>query len=311
MIDNLNDSGTTDQMGTVLDIERFSVHDGRGIRTVVFLKGCPLRCEWCANPESQQIKPQIGLFAEKCASCLKCTEVCPFGETFKKERKVDWEKCTRCLRCVDVCFYGARVLYGKKMTVNEVVETVKRDKVFFSNSSGGVTLSGGEMSMQPLFAAEILKGCHQNDIHTAIETCGYSPWEPFHQILKHVDLLLYDIKHMDTTRHREKTGVDNALILENAKKASECVEEMIIRFPVIPGFNDTDENVLIMARFLRDELPRVHRVDMLPYHSMGESKCERIGRLYPFKSEESLSDERVQHLRDILSDVGLEVSIGG
>lgn len=308
---NFTEQNTTKCMGTVLDIERFSVHDGRGIRTVVFLKGCPLQCEWCANPESQQLRPQIAFFANKCALCLKCTEVCPFGEVFKEQHRIEWEKCTRCMQCVDICSYGARVLYGKKMSAEEVVEIVKRDKVFYSNSRGGVTLSGGEMSMQPLFATEILKGCHKYDIHTAAETCGYAPWEPFFQILNHVDLLLYDIKHMDPAKHKERIGVDNALILENARKASEFVEEMIIRFPVIPGFNDTDENVHALVGFLKEKLPRVRRVDMLPYHSMGESKCERIGKSYPFKYKGTLSDDKVQHLRDILADAGFLVSIGG
>lgn len=311
MSEELNRRRSSERTGTVLDIERFSVHDGRGIRTVVFLKGCPLRCEWCANPESQQIKPQMGLFAEKCALCYKCAAVCPIGNAFKTDHKVLWEKCTNCLNCVDVCYYGARIRYGKKMTADEVVSIVKRDKVFFDNSEGGVTLSGGEMSMQPPFAVEILRKCHQSNIHTAVETCGYSVWKPFHQILEHVDLLLYDIKHMDPEKHREKTGVDNTLILENAKKASECVDEMIIRFPVIPGFNDTDENVARMACFIKDKLPLVHRVDILPYHSMGESKCERIGKTYSYKVGEPLSDKHLAHLKDILSDAGLYVSVGG
>lgn len=297
--------------GTVFDIERFSVHDGRGIRTVVFLKGCPLRCGWCSNPESQKIKPQVGLFAEKCSFCLKCTEVCPYGEMFRNEHKMEWEKCTHCMKCIDVCPYGARILYGEKMTVCEVVDVVKKDKVFYNNSSGGVTLSGGEVSVQSKFAAAVLKKCHEERIHTAVETCGYSQWEPFYSILEHTDLLLYDIKHMDSKKHRDGTGVDNVLILENARKASECVEEMIIRFPVIPGFNDTAENVQSMARFIKEKLPRVHRVDMLPYHSMGQSKCERIGKEYPFQAKAPLSEEQIQHLKEILLDAGLEVSVGG
>ncbi len=298
-------------IGTVLDIERFSVHDGKGIRTVVFLKGCPLKCEWCANPESQQLRAQVGFFKEKCVACMKCADICPNGSLFREQGRLDFKNCTGCMKCVDVCYNEARIQYGKRMSAAEVVEIVKRDKVFYDNSGGGVTLSGGEMSMQHNFALEILKGCRKAGIHTAVETCGYSPWEPFSKILEYVDLLLYDIKNMDSKLHKEKTGVFNALILENASKAAPLVEEMIIRYPVIPEFNDSLENALALARYIKAKLPGVTRVDLLPYHSMGESKCERIGKLYPFKSGAEINSENVQRIYELLSSQGLDVSIGG
>lgn len=298
-------------LGTVLDIERFSVHDGRGIRTVVFLKGCPLKCEWCANPESQQLKPQIGFFRDKCAACMKCAEICPNGRLFKEQGKLDFLNCSGCMKCVDACYYGARIQYGRQMSAAEVVKIVKRDKVFYDNSGGGVTLSGGEMSMQPGFALNILKGCKSEGIHTAVETCGYSNWEQFSKILEYVDMLLYDIKHMDSSIHKAKTGVPNALILENAVKAAPLVKEMIIRYPVIPGFNDSLDNALALARFMKAKLKGVKRVDLLPYHSMGLSKCERIGKPYPFTLPYELSGERVQQLYELLKAEGLDVIIGG
>ncbi len=297
--------------GTVFDIERFSLHDGRGIRTVVFLKGCPLHCAWCANPESNRPGPQVGLFADKCAFCKKCAEVCPNGAVFLREHRVDWEHCTGCLKCVDVCLYDARVAYGKRMTAGEVFEAVKRDQVFYRNSGGGVTLSGGEMSAQPEFSAAILTLCRAAGIHTAVETTGFCKWERFEPIVRQVDQLLFDFKNMDSTLHKKYTGVGNELILENAAKAAPLVPEMVVRWPVIPGFNDSDENAAALAAYLKQNMPSVSRVDLLPYHSAGKSKCERIGTEYGYEPPYELSKERVAELQGLLLDNGLDARIGG
>jgi pyruvate formate lyase activating enzyme len=299
------------QKGIVFDIERFSIHNGYGIRTLVFLKGCPLKCEWCSNPESQNPRPQLGFFVEKCSSCLQCTTVCPNGEYFKNNHKVDWENCMGCLKCVDACLYGARVVYGKTMTVGEVVDIVKRDMTFYKKSGGGMTLGGGEATFQPAFAEQILKGCKEAGIHTALETCGFTSWDKLSSIIRYVDLLLFDIKNMDSGKHKQFTGVGNEMILENAKKASKFVKEMIVRFPLIPDFNDSRENGEAMGRFIAQNMPEVKKIDILPYHSTGESKSLRIGKAYMFKHTSVIDDAKIQEFKGILESFGLKVSIGG
>ena len=297
--------------GTVFDIERFSIHDGRGIRTVVFLKGCPLHCAWCANPESNLCRPQIGFFADKCAFCKKCAQVCPNGILFATEGKIAWDQCVGCLKCVDACLYEARVAYGKTMTADEVVKAVRRDQVFYRNSGGGVTLSGGEVCMQPEFTAAILALCQAEGIHTAIETTGFCTWPRFESIIRHVDQLLFDFKNMDTKLHKRYTGVDNDLILANASKASELVPEMVVRWPVIPGFNDSNENAKAIATFMAANMPKTKRVDLLPYHSAGKSKAERIGKDYGYEIPYELTKERPIELQQILLDAGLDARVGG
>jgi pyruvate formate lyase activating enzyme len=295
--------------GIIFDIERFSVHDGPGIRTVVFLKGCPLKCQWCANPESQKTEPQVGFFPDRCLSCLKCSMVCPFGDFFREKNDINWAQCINCFQCVDACIYNARIKYGRKITASEVLDIVKRDVVFYRNSRGGITLSGGEATYQPLFSISILKKCQKEGLHTALETCGFVSWSEFDKILDYVDLLLYDIKHMNSKKHKEGTGVANEIILENAKKASKKVSEMIIRFPLIPQFNEDDDNIKKMAYFISNELDNVIQVDILPYHSMGKSKSEIIGKEYKFNHE--IQNETVLNVRKIFESFGLNVSIGG
>ena len=297
--------------GTVFDIERFSVHDGTGIRTVVFLKGCPLRCKWCANPESNSVKPQIGFFADKCAGCGACVPECPYGEYFVKNGLPDWDDCNGCLSCYRACLFDARVVYGRSMKASEVVRQIVRDRVFYQNSNGGVTLSGGEVCLQPDFAAAILSLCKHEGLHTAIETSGYSTWEKFEKIIRHVDLLMFDFKCMDTKMHKQYTGVENTIILENAVKAAKIVPQMIIRWPVIPGVNDNAENAEHMVAFLSEKMSNVRRVDLLPYHSAGKSKCERIGKDYDYHLPYELSSEAVEKLQKILVDSGIDARIGG
>lgn len=297
--------------GIVFDIERFAVHDGYGIRTLVFLKGCPLKCQWCSNPESQNPKPQVGFFEDKCVSCLQCADVCPFGDEFRANRKIEWEKCTGCLKCVDACLFNARVAYGKTMTVGEVVNIVKRDMTFYKNTGGGVTVGGGEATFQPEFVEKILKACQEEGIHTAMETCGFAPPERIAGIIRYVDLLLFDIKNMDPEKHKKFTGVRNEIILENAKNASGIVKEMIVRFPLIPDFNDNRKNVEDMGKFIAENMPAVKRVDILPYHSIGESKNARIGNVYAFKHESEIDEAKINECKEILKSFGLQVSIGG
>ena len=300
-----------EKRGVVFDTQRFATHDGYGIRTLVFLKGCPLRCEWCTNPESQAFEPQMGLFVDKCSGCMKCAAVCPHGESFRNGGVVEWEKCEGCLECVDACLNEARVTYGREMSVDEVVKLVVRDKVFYKKSGGGVTLGGGEATCQPDFAAAILERCREEGVHTALETCACTPWETFSKVIRHVDLLLMDIKHMDPDKHREKTGVANHIILDNAVRAAATVGDMIVRLPLIPDFNDTPENIHALGAFVSQRMKPVNRLDILQYHSVGESKNARIGKEYIFKHENELTPEKVGEVRRILESYGLKVSLGG
>ncbi len=301
------------ETGIVFDIERFAVHDGPGIRTVVFFKGCPLRCPWCANPESQLLSPQIGFIERNCVKCMSCVQVCPNAQTFVDIHCPDWNSCSACMQCVQVCLAGARVRYGRSISAEEVEEEVCRDAAFYENSGGGVTLSGGEACLQPDFAAAVLARCKENGIHTALETCGHIPWRDLEKVLRYVDCLLFDIKHMDTVEHTRHIGVGNELILENAQRACTVMDNMIIRVPVIPGFNESEEHMHRLGEFVNKELVTVRNIELLPYHSAGESKCTHIGRKYAYADagKSALSAEYLVQLKNAIENNGLHVSIGG
>jgi pyruvate formate lyase activating enzyme len=297
--------------GTIFDIQRFSVHDGPGIRTLVFLKGCPLRCKWCSNPESQSTSFEIMFYKEKCIGCKECLKVCPCGESLEYEWPVDRIKCEQCGRCVDVCYTEARRLVGRLVSLDEVLKVVLRDRVFYKQSGGGVTVGGGEPLSQASFLAELLKKCKKAEINTAVETCGYAPWSQFEKFLRFTDVLLFDIKHMDTQVHREYTGVGNELILDNAIKASNIIDQMIIRFPLIPDINSSKENIHRLAQYIETGLHKVNKVDILPYHTMGASKITRLGRTYLLTELTPIKKEEIEEAKTILESYGLQVSVGG
>ncbi len=250
--------------GIIFDIQRFSVYDGRGIRTNVFFKGCNLRCKWCHNPESQKKEPQLMFNKAKCTGCGECTKIC--GNTFT-------ENCTACGKCAAVCKYGARKIAGKEYSVDEVFNIVVRDKAFYETSGGGVTLSGGEPLLQIDFVAELLKKCKENGISTAVETAANVPWEYFERVLPYLDEVLCDIKCIDESRHRELTGVSNKQILANAEKLKASGKEVIFRMPVIPGLNDCEAE---KAR----EFTKGFALELLAYHETGKSKYEQLNMDY-------------------------------
>lgn len=263
----------------IFDIERNSYVDGPGIRTTVFFKGCNLKCEWCHNPESQRFKPQMMFYASKCTGCGKCRSVCPNGMT----------NCTLCGKCELYCPTDARKICGREYNVDEVLREVVKDKAFYDNSGGGVTFSGGECMLQVEFLSEILEKCKQNGVSTAVDTAGCVPFESFEKVLPYTDLFLYDIKCIDSARHREYTGVGNELILENLEKLLLHGVEVIVRIPLIPGFNDSVEDMLKIKKTL-DGFGGVKRVELLPYHAMGENKYRALGEepktfLAPDKAE--------------------------
>jgi glycyl-radical enzyme activating protein len=299
--------GTT---GLVFDIQRFSLHDGHGIRTLVFMKGCPLACAWCSNPESQNSRPEIMFYREKCLSCGACVEACPNSPLLRASFPRPPEACTGCGRCAAACYAEARQLVGRRRTVAEVLEIIASDRAFYEQGGGGVTVGGGEPTLQPGFVSELLGACRREGLHTALETCGYCSWRNLERILRHVDQLLFDIKHLDPARHRSLTGVDNARILDNARKAAQRVGEMVVRLPLVPGCNDEESNLRALGRFVKEELPRVRRVEVLPYHSTGESKSFRLFREYPLTGRAGLSEEDVGRACGILRSYGLEVAAG-
>lgn len=250
----------------IFDIQHCSASDGPGIRTTVFFKGCNLKCAWCHNPESQEFKPQMMFYKDKCKACGKCTEVCPTPKN-----------CTLCGKCSFYCPFDARKVCGKEYTVDEVFAEIIKDKAFYKNSDGGVTFSGGECMLQIEFVLDILKKCKENGIHTAVDTAGHIPFESFEKILPYTDLFLYDIKCFDSETHKKYVGVGNKLILENLKKLFEVGAKIWIRIPVISDINDSIEEMQAIKEFL-DKNGKPEKIELLPYHAMGENKYAAIGK---------------------------------
>lgn len=301
--------------GWIWDIKKYALHDGPGIRTTVFFKGCPLRCPWCCNPESQGFKPEIIWIKERCIGCNLCLEACAEGAVIlhdSGEKSVDLEKCTFCGQCVEKCPGEAFSIMGRLARVDDILYEISKDSVFFSRSGGGLTLSGGEPAAQPDFAAEILRRykAEEGGLNTAVETSGFAPWESLEKIIRYTDLLFLDIKHMDSIQHKKLTGVGNELILRNAEKAAECETDIVIRLPLIPGANDSLDNVRLTAEFA-SKLNGVNRLDLLPYHRLGEPKYRRLGREYMIKDAKPQDLATINRLKSVVEEFGLTVLIGG
>jgi len=262
--------------GKIIDIKRFAVHDGDGIRTTLFLKGCPLKCKWCHNPESISFKGEVAYYKEKCISCGECGEVClQNAHTVSEEGHIfDRKKCIACGKCEEVCLGGALIFYGREMTVEEAVKALFEDREFYENSGGGITLSGGECLMQTDFCREVLKKCKEEGINTAVDTCGYVLRETFDKVLPYTDTFLYDIKAIDEDVHIRCTGKSNKQILENLKYLDENGCKIEVRIPFVPGYNDGE--IQKIADFLSRFKNKV-KVRILPYHSFASSKYDALG----------------------------------
>jgi len=298
--------------GYIFNIQRYSIHDGPGIRSVVFLKGCPLNCLWCSNPESQEYSPRILHDNGKCMKCNACVSNCSKGAIKLKNniRWIDVKKCNLCGNCLEVCFSNALELIGQEMSVEDVMCEVRKDRDFYFESGGGVTLSGGEPSFQHKFAAEILEQCNKEDIDTALETCGYANWVVLKKLVERVNLVLYDIKHMDPQKHKSFVGKENKIILENAKKIAALGKKMIIRVPIIPTYNDSVRHIQELVEFVIS-LNTVKEIHLLPYHALGKGKYISLGLEYALEDIKSPAQEEMKRLKEICTNGGLIAHIGG
>jgi pyruvate formate lyase activating enzyme len=300
--------------GRVFNIQRFSIQDGPGIRTTVFLKECPLRCLWCSNPESQNPFPEVAHRDSLCTSCGDCLSGCDAGairlisgDSTAKIR-IDRKKCTNCGRCVAICAAGALRVYGEPMSVDDVFAEVRRDIAFYKRSGGGVTASGGEPLMQPEFVVELFRRCRAAGIHTAIDTCGYAAVSDLENVLAETDLVLFDLKLMNNRQHRQYTKKYNTVIRRNVGLAIAKGVPLVIRIPFIPGVNDADEELVELARFV-SELDHKKHVDLLPYHRFGESKYTMLDRHYELNGVTPPEEERMQRATEIFKRYRLDCAI--
>jgi pyruvate formate lyase activating enzyme len=295
--------------GLVFDIRRFSIHDGPGIRTTVFLKGCPLNCAWCHNPESQSAKKEMVFREERCIHCMACLDACSRGLI---DDSLGWSAghCTFCGDCAAACPAEARQIAGEEKTSAAVLAEIQSDRAFFDQSGGGATFSGGEPLLQPAFLLALLQGCRAEAIHTVLDTSGYASWNVLERVIPYVDLFLYDLKLADEARHQALTGVSNQIILENIRRLSQVGCRIRLRVPVIPGCTDDYENMAALAS-LAAGLPHVEGVDLLPYHSSGAGKYQRMGREYLLEGREAPGEQVLVDSAAVFESTGLQVRIGG
>jgi pyruvate formate lyase activating enzyme len=296
--------------GIVFNIQRYSIDDGPGVRTTVFVKGCPLTCLWCSNPESQNPMPEISYRYTSCKRCGTCENTCPVHAISLTEDGVhiNRRECTGCEACIEACIYEALSMSGKKMSVDEVFRIVCRDKDYFEVSGGGLTASGGEILTQPDFVAELFRRCREEGIHTCADTCGFGDKEALRKILKYSDLVYYDLKHLDSEKHRQYCGVSNEIILENLKLVAESGVPVVIRVPLIPGYNNSDRNIELLSQTVagfKKDIP----VNFLPYHRYGANKYRMLDMVYRLEDVRSLTEDEIERAKRIVESYGLKCEI--
>jgi len=300
------------ETGTITHVQRFSTHDGPGIRTTVFLKGCPLSCPWCHNPENQAPDRELLVHRGRCIGCGVCVDVCPQdgvrltdgGPTIRRGR------CTACGLCAETCYAEALVMAGRRTSAGALIQELEEDRAFYDTSGGGVTFSGGEPLAQPAFLGALLQACRARGIHTAVDTCGFASWSVVDRVRNTVDLFLYDVKLVDEPRHERYTGVSNQLILSNLERLSELGHALVLRFPLIPGVNDQPADIAEVAA-LAAGLPSLRRVDLLPYHRMAADKYTGLGRTYDLADLRPPTQQKVAEAAELLKQAGLSVQVGG
>ncbi|MBS4751084.1 choline TMA-lyase-activating enzyme [Carnobacteriaceae bacterium zg-ZUI78] len=308
-------SALLERRAFVFNIQKYSLYDGPGIRTIVFFKGCPLRCKWCANPEGLERKCQVMCKESSCTDCGACVPVCPLGIHYMDKNGKHQVKrditCNGCKKCVAVCPTSALNITGETKSISELLELIKQDEMFYDMSGGGVTLSGGECTSQPNAAIELLRACKYEGINTAIETCGYSRMDKLLQIAEYVDLFLYDLKHMDPVKHNELTGVSNERILNNLKEVLRLGYNVKIRMPMLKMINDSQEEIQAIIDFLLPykEFPNFKGIDLLPYHKLGVNKYGQLGMEYPVKGDPSLSNEDLDRIESWIKAYDFPVKV--
>lgn len=293
---------------TLVDIKRFAVHDGPGIRTTLFLKGCPLRCLWCHNPESVRPEPELGLLTRRCTVCGRCASACPNGAHLfiGGTHRIDRIRCTACGKCVSACLNDALILYGRSVSPQEAARAALEDRAFYRHSGGGVTVSGGEPLLQPEFCAELFQLLHREGVSCAVDTCGCVPWSAFETVLPVTDLFLYDLKEIDPETHRRATGVSNSRILENLRKLDATGKLIEIRMPIIPGINNSDAAITGAGRFLAG-LAHLSGIRLLPYHSLAHDRYRAVDHPDTLPDVPSPAPAEMEHIAGILKSFHLNV----
>jgi pyruvate formate lyase activating enzyme len=292
----------------IFDIQRYSVHDGPGIRTVVFFKGCPLRCRWCQNPESLQRVVEIGFLLERCIGCRNCEEACPEAAILSGTKRIDRARCTVCGACVDTCHAEALRMVGEEWGRDELMDEVSKDRPFYEDSGGGVTLSGGEPLLQIDFVEEFCSGCQEEGLSVAVETCGAVPFDSFRRILPFVDLILYDVKAIDPSPHKAWTGSNNEMILSNLERLRQSGIPVVPRVPIVPGHTALPSNLDQIAGHLEGSFEEVH---LLSYHRWGESKRDLIDSPQPALRADPPTEEEMRVIGKIFEERGILVRAGG
>lgn len=301
----------------ISDVKRYALHDGPGVRTSIFFKGCPLHCLWCDNPETQEMHEELNYYVDECNFCGRCVEACPYGAISVRKNgqiHIERELCrTDCYPnppCVEACYMSALQVVGKKVTLTSLMQIIEKDADIYHRSGGGVTVTGGEPGLQSRFVIRLLRKCREYGINTLIETCGYTDWESLAKIVEHVDFVFYDIKLYDSELHKAVTGKGNNLILQNAvllsQKAGRLGIKMVIRTPVVPGFTDSPTNLEAIANFVASELA-TNYVELLPYHRLGKGKYKPLGYQYRLSEVKPPTGVEMERLRKIFERKGLQV----
>jgi pyruvate formate lyase activating enzyme len=298
--------------GLIFDIRKYSIHDGPGIRTTVFFKGCPLRCLWCHNPEGQSFMPEPMVRPKRCLKeCSECLSACEATALAKIADipVLDINRCTTCGKCADVCPTQAIEVVGRRLDVSEVIAEIEKDRIFMDESEGGVTFSGGEPLAQPDFLAALLSLCKKKEIHSVVDTCGFAPREALEKIADKVDLFLYDLKLIDDEKHKKYTGESNKIILENLESLAKMEKRIVIRLPLVPSINDDEENLSQMAEFLRS-LKGITQISLLPFHKLGKDKYKGLQKRNPSENFTSPSAESLEKTKRDLMSYGFTVLMG-